>query len=267
MKLSEQTLACLWMAVAFQSLVTFVAAKRDFYDLLGISRSATDRQIKKAFRKLALQYHPDKNKEKGAEDKFREIAEAYDVLSDEDKRKKYDMYGHQAFSDGGSGHASGHGFEGQQGFNFNDFFKQFDEQFQSHEGHFSNEGQGGHYQHNSNYHSGHGSANHAQAHHHRQQQQRQAGFGGHFGFDFDGLFNDMDSDEYNFIRSGRPHHQAAPGFGHEAHAFGGGDSFFGNHFGGQDMGSFGFASAGSGSNCHTVTKRMGNTVMTYAECS
>jgi hypothetical protein len=265
MKLSKQTMTCLWMAVAFESLVVLVAAKKDYYDLLGLDRTATDRQIKKAFRKLALQYHPDKNKEKGAEDKFREIAEAYDVLSDEDKRKKYDTYGHQ--DDGAQG-SQGHGFDGQ-GFNFQDFFKQFDEQFQSHSGHFQDDGHG-HFQHSHFYHgNGQGRANHGHPHHHQQRQDH--GFGHTFGFDFDSLFNDMDSDELNFIRSGRAG-RAASGFGHEAHTFGGGDSFFGNHFGqgmdmSHDMGSFGFASAGSGSNCRTLTKRMENTVMTYTECS
>ena len=55
---------------------------RDFYKILGVSRSATDDELKKAYRKLALKYHPDKNKDPGAEDKFKEIAEAYETLSD-----------------------------------------------------------------------------------------------------------------------------------------------------------------------------------------
>lgn len=271
MKLSDHTLTCIWLAVAFESLITFVAAKKDYYDLLGLDRTATDRQIKKAFRKLALQYHPDKNQEKGAEDKFREIAEAYDVLSDEDKRKKYDMYGHEDLNGGGGSTGQhGHAFGGQ-GFNFNDFFRQFDEQFQSNSGHFTNDEQG-HFQHSHHYHSGghQRGANHG---HHEQQPHQRHGFGGHFGFDFDGLFNDMESDELNFLRTGASHHHPSfakqqPSFG--GHAFGGGDSFFGSHFGGggqEAMGSFGFASTGSGSNCHTVTKRVGNTVMTYTECS
>jgi molecular chaperone DnaJ len=68
--------------------------KKDYYDILSIDHSATKDDIKKAYRKLALKYHPDKNKEKGAEEKFKEISEAYAVLYDEEKRKMYDQYGH-----------------------------------------------------------------------------------------------------------------------------------------------------------------------------
>ena len=103
-------------------LVTGVICDRDYYDILGVSRDANDRQIKKAFRKLAVKYHPDKNKDPKAEDKFREIAEAYEVLSDEKKRMEYDQFGKSAFTDSkyGGGH---HGFH----FNFDDFYKKFDE--------------------------------------------------------------------------------------------------------------------------------------------
>lgn len=68
--------------------------KRDYYEVLGLQRGATKEEIKNAYRKLALQYHPDRNKEKGAEEKFKEISEAYAVLSDDEKRRRYDMYGH-----------------------------------------------------------------------------------------------------------------------------------------------------------------------------
>jgi DnaJ-class molecular chaperone len=64
---------------------------KDYYSILGVSRGATDDELKKAYRKLALKYHPDKNKAKGAEDKFKEIGEAYDVLSDPKKRQIYDQ--------------------------------------------------------------------------------------------------------------------------------------------------------------------------------
>ena len=68
--------------------------KRDYYDVLTVTRSASKEEIKNAYRKLALQYHPDRNKSPGAEEKFKEISEAYAVLSDDEKRKRYDTYGH-----------------------------------------------------------------------------------------------------------------------------------------------------------------------------
>ncbi|MBI4594917.1 MAG: molecular chaperone DnaJ [Candidatus Tectomicrobia bacterium] len=72
--------------------------KRDYYEILGLNRNATDKELKKAYRKLARKYHPDVNPgDKGAESKFKEISEAYQVLSDPQKRKKYDQVGHQAF--------------------------------------------------------------------------------------------------------------------------------------------------------------------------
>ena len=82
--------------------------KRDYYEVLGVSKTASDDEIKRSFRKLAKQYHPDVNKEPGAEEKFKEIGEAYAILSDPQKRKQYDQFGHAAF-DGASG---GPGFSG-----------------------------------------------------------------------------------------------------------------------------------------------------------
>jgi molecular chaperone DnaJ len=69
--------------------------KKDYYDILGVKRDANKEEIKKSYRRLALKYHPDKSKEKGAEEKFKEISEAYAILSDEKKRKQYDMFGHE----------------------------------------------------------------------------------------------------------------------------------------------------------------------------
>lgn len=85
-----------------------MSSKRDFYEVLGVSKSASGADIKKAYRKLALQYHPDQNPDNPeAESKFKEAAEAYDILSDEQKRQRYDQFGHQAFAGGGGGNAGG----------------------------------------------------------------------------------------------------------------------------------------------------------------
>jgi molecular chaperone DnaJ len=90
--------------------------KRDYYDVLGVSKSATPDEIKKAYRKLAMKFHPDKNQgDKGAEQKFKEINEAYEVLKDQNKKAAYDNYGHSAFEGGGgfggAGSPFGDGFE------------------------------------------------------------------------------------------------------------------------------------------------------------
>jgi molecular chaperone DnaJ len=77
--------------------------KRDYYDVLDVARNATDDEIKKSFRRLARQYHPDVNKDPGAEEKFKELNEAYEVLSDAEKRAAYDRFGHAAFQTGGAG--------------------------------------------------------------------------------------------------------------------------------------------------------------------
>lgn len=90
-------------------------AKRDFYEVLGIAKGASDTEIKKAYRKAAMKYHPDKfsganeSEKKEAEDKFKEINEAYQILSDENKRAQYDRFGHAAFENGGGAGAGGFG--------------------------------------------------------------------------------------------------------------------------------------------------------------
>ncbi|MBC8497639.1 DnaJ domain-containing protein, partial [Candidatus Bathyarchaeota archaeon] len=75
-----------------------MAEKRDYYEVLGTDRSASQDDIKKAFRKLAFQYHPDRNKEPDAEEKFKEVSEAYAVLSDPEKKGQYDRFGHAGIS-------------------------------------------------------------------------------------------------------------------------------------------------------------------------
>lgn len=100
--------------------------KKDFYDILGVAKSASQDEIKKAYRKVAMQYHPDRNPgDKAAEEKFKEAAEAYEILSDTDKRAQYDRFGHQAFSGGRGG---GGGFQGGN-MNMDDIFSQFGDIF------------------------------------------------------------------------------------------------------------------------------------------
>ena len=98
-------------------------SNRDYYEILGIHRNASDDEIKKAYRKAALQFHPDRNPgDKQAETRFKECAEAYAVLGDEGKRKQYDQFGHQAFGQGG-------GYEGQRFTNMEDIFSAFGDVF------------------------------------------------------------------------------------------------------------------------------------------
>lgn len=74
-----------------------MVSNRDYYEILGVGKDASDTELKSAYRKLALKWHPDRNKEAGAEAKFKEVNEAYEILSNKDKRAKYDQFGHAAF--------------------------------------------------------------------------------------------------------------------------------------------------------------------------
>src|SRR5690349_12376859 len=97
-----------------------MSTKRDFYEILGVSKTASPEEIKKAYRKVAIQFHPDKNQgNKDAEEKFKEAAEAYEILSNPDKRARYDRVGH----------ASGNGGYGRHDMNMDDIFSQFGDIF------------------------------------------------------------------------------------------------------------------------------------------
>lgn len=101
-----------------------MAQKRDYYEVLGVSKTASKEEIKAAYKKLALKYHPDRNKEEDAQAKFIEVQEAYDVLKDDQKRKTYDQFGHAAFDQNGFGsngqNPFANGFGGFGGFDFGD---------------------------------------------------------------------------------------------------------------------------------------------------
>ena len=116
-------------------------AKRDYYEVLGVGRNADEAEIKKAYRKMAVKYHPDKNPgDKEAEESFKEAAEAYDVLSNSDKKAKYDRFGHQANASSASG--GGGGYYGG-GMSMDDIFSQFGDIFgQGGFGGFGGQGQG-----------------------------------------------------------------------------------------------------------------------------
>ena len=168
--------------------------KKDYYEILGVSRDATQKEIKKAFRKLAIKYHPDKNKEKDAEEKFRDIAKAYDTLSNAEKRKKYDQFGEE---DGEEQQKWSHG-------DFHDIFGTFEQMFQ-------------HFQHPPQYHHQQQQKHHQPYHNEHFNHFHQSDNGAHFTFSFDDLW---DLDEPLF----ESHH-------HNMHL---GDSFFGNFHNGHE---------------------------------
>lgn len=230
----------------------------DYYEILGVKRDATEKEIKKKFRELgkkkkkkkkqrrfsdeifyerlfsslALKYHPDKNKDPKAEETFRTIAEAYDVLGNPDKRRQYDAQGHQSFRSS----SNSNGFSGFH-FNMNDFFKQFDEAaFQ--------------------FHSSQHEAHH-KAHYKQHQRAHQQAHQNHFHFDFGSLFDDDDDDPF-----------ASTGETVKEQHFDMGDLF-----GGFSAGGFGSknvhihtSKVTKQTNCRTVTRREGNMVSTITEC-
>lgn len=107
-----------------------MATKRDYYEVLGVSKNASQDEIKSAFRKLAKKYHPDISKEENAEEKFKEVQEAYSVLSDENKRRQYDQFGHAGVGGAGVGSGFGGGFSGAGfGFDASDLGDIFDDLF------------------------------------------------------------------------------------------------------------------------------------------
>ncbi|XP_006642962.3 dnaJ homolog subfamily B member 9a [Lepisosteus oculatus] len=161
--------SALTFAVCILMISELILAKKDYYNILGVPKDASERQIKKAFHKLAMKYHPDKNKSPDAETKFREIAEAYETLSDEKRRREYDQYGHGAFPNEGTGNGHRHHFHQPFNFNFDEMFKDFDLFTQNHQKkHFEN---------------------HFRAHQEAHNRNKEFSFGGGV---FDDMFEDME---------------------------------------------------------------------------
>lgn len=240
-------------------LITMVLAdsnshiNQDYYNVLGVKKDATKHEIHKAFRQLAKKYHPDKNKEKGAQDEFIKIFKAYETLSDEKKRKEYDERSKSP------DHGPTDAWQGNMNdFDMNEFFKQYEDQFVRHAQHF-----GQHYQHHQN------------SHHEK--------FSFH-GVNLDDLFHDIDEDELSsfgrhFYMHGNNHdhfHNRMDG------SFGDGASFFGTHFPSKihdtihqyiDVNEYyqhnqnHHRSSGGSYSCHTTTRNVNGMVMTQTSCS
>lgn len=214
------------------TMAAIASCTKDYYEVLGVERNADEKEIKKAFRKLAIQFHPDKNKEKGAEEKFREIAEAYEVLSDEDKRKEYDMVGHAGYTKTGGGgeRPFNHAFH----FNFDDLFAEFDN-FPGFGDSFSRDFDDG-FMDMEDFFGGSFGGNH---------------FGSHDSFFGGGHFQHADH-----IRRHREAHQRAHQQRH-----------YQQHHGHFQQGTHAQSGASGGRTCRTVTQRVGNMVTTYTTCS
>jgi len=225
-------------------ILVIVCATKDYYEILGVKRDASEKVIKRRFRELALKYHPDKNKDPNAEETFRTIAEAYGVLSDSNKRRMYDAQGYDSFA--GHGGTGGGGFSGFH-FDMNDFFRHFDEA----ESHFH---QSQHEAHHKSHYDAHHKA-HQQAHQKAHQQAHQH----HFSFDFNSLFDDMDEFQTDLSDSSN---EFESGFGDLFSGFtGGADHFFGdNHH------NVHIHTETTQQHCQTVTRRHGNTISTVTEC-
>ncbi|XP_023273787.1 dnaJ homolog subfamily B member 9-like [Seriola lalandi dorsalis] len=229
----------LLLAVHVLLISEFILAKRDYYDMLGVTKDVTDRQIKKAFHKLALKYHPDRNKGPDAEAKFREIAEAYETLSDDKMRQEYDQFGHGLLTGegrrgGGGGGGGNYNFnQHYQSFNFNfdDIFKDYDTFGQQrHQHHFHSHSHTHSHSHSqSQAHQKRHFDSHFKAHREAMNKQRQ--FSG-------GLFDDMFEDLEKMF------------------------SF--NSHGSRTESRF--QSSGK-QQCRTVTQRRGNMVTTFTDCS
>ncbi|XP_066997293.2 dnaJ homolog subfamily B member 9 [Anabrus simplex] len=232
MERKSSTALIILLLIVFESCIARTKEDKSYYELLGVKKTASEKEIKKAFRKLAVKYHPDKNKEKGAQEKFQELAQAYEVLSDPEKREKYDRLGSAAFANGGPG---GNGGSQTFHFNFDDLFRNFDEDLGRNTFHFS-------------------------------------GFQGHHGAPEHNFFNfeDFFQEEGPYFNEQFEPHTFGGGnsffhshFGHGQHSQHSHRVHHAPH-----VHSHAEHSQFSGSrSCRTVTQRIGNMVTTYTQCS
>ncbi|XP_077982636.1 dnaJ homolog subfamily B member 9-like isoform X2 [Glandiceps talaboti] len=214
---------------------------RDYYDILGVARDASEKQIKRAFRKLAVKYHPDKNKDPDAEKQFMEIAKAYEVLADADKRRQYDQLGTAAFEE----QANRGGAGGGGGFNFNDFFKHFDQSFHSFHDHGQKKSGGNGFKFN----FGGSSFNFGDDFWGDDSGDDDFGFGmfgdlfeNHFGGGGNGFHFNFDSHAEQHQQAHKQHHKSVHTQNVNTHRSG-------------------------GRTCRTVTQKVGNMVTTYTDCT
>jgi len=119
-KVDISSIAASFIFIIFIFYIAEVSAGRDYYEILGVKRDSTQKEIKKAYRDLSLKYHPDKNPGKESDAKFVEISNAYEVLSDDDKRRKYDQFGEDGLKEGGGFRNPFDIFSAFTGFGFND---------------------------------------------------------------------------------------------------------------------------------------------------
>lgn len=241
--------------------------QQDYYEILGVNKDATKHEIHKAFRQLAKKYHPDKNKDKNAQDEFIKIFKAYETLSNEKKRKEYDDRSNGNYNHFNNNYQQTNGLND---FDINDFFKQYEDQFLKHAQFFQQ-------QHLRNHHEQHNSHHN---HHHQQHFQNNANHQ-HFkfhGVDLDDLFHDIDENEFHSYRTmfntnGHVH----SAWDMEGDSFGDGASFFGSHLSDQihdtihrynspTGGGFYQQAASSGYSCQTITKQVNGMTMTQTSC-
>lgn len=240
--------------------------QQDLYEVLGVKKDATKHEIHKAFRQLAKKYHPDKNKEKNAQDEFIKVFKAYETLSDEKKRKEYDDRSKMPNYNSNSANHGGWQQGQMNDFDINDFFKQYEDQLFKHAQHFQQHHHTAHQQQHQNAHQ----QQHQNAHNHHHDH--------HFSFhgvNLDDLFHDIDDDEFQsfgrlFDMTGHNHMHPSSNDQYDG-SFGDGASFFGSHFPLHDtLNQYAVHSSaagqGGGYSCQTITKQVNGMTMTQTSC-